>query len=123
MEDTLAQIQLKKKTLAVISSEENMEKLQALIQNSKARFVELTLQWEKVKRELTDEYELLEKSRSTKGIQYQKEQNKLMKLKESYSKLSSNLKEKCNLEDALLQKCQQMPKGEKRYKLYIMFCI
>lgn len=114
LNDTLSKVKLKTKTLAVMSKEDNIVKLQNLIQNANDRFVELTLQWEQIKTPLLEEYKSLQNTMSIEETQYQKQQNKLVKLEETYSKLCKDLNEKNILEDALTHKCQQLSKTDKR---------
>lgn len=100
-------------------NDENVEKLKNLVKSANDRFADLTLQWKHVKDPLMEEYESLKNTLSIKESKYQEEQNKLVKLREAHSKINKDLKEKNVLETALIQKCQQVPKAEKRY-VYLM---
>lgn len=114
LKETLAQVKLKTKTLAVMSKEENIEKLQTLIKNSNDRFVELTRQWENVKNPLIEEIKLLQDNVSNKETKYQEEQNRLIILKDTYNKLCKDLKDKTGLEQALSERCKDIPRGDNR---------
>lgn len=49
-------VNIKTKTLTVLSKEENMAKLKALIEKGKQRLLDLAEEWEKVQKPLLDEY-------------------------------------------------------------------
>lgn len=97
-----------------MSSEENIGKLKALIKRANERFAELTLQWNELKNPLIQEYEFLQSTLSIKESEHREESNKLTKLRETYSKMNKDLKEKKVLEEVLIHKCQQAPKTDKR---------
>lgn len=95
-----------------MNKEENVIKLQALIQHAKDQYSELTLQWNQVRTPLLEEYESLKNISSLKEKQYMAEHNKLVTLRETCRKLNKDLKEKKLLEDALTQK--PIPRANKR---------
>lgn len=114
LKENLDKVKLKSKTVAVMRNPENVEKLKNLVKSANERFASLSLQWKQVKDPLLEEYETLKNTLSIKESEYQEEQNKLLKLRETYSKLNKDMKEKNVLETALIQKCQQVPNADKR---------
>lgn len=114
LKDTLANLKLRNKTLGVLSKDENIEKLQSLIRNANQRLNELTIQYKRMKHPLLEEYKKLQDTLSVIQNAHQEEINKLVKLREIYNNLTNYLKGKTMLESVLIQKCQQMPKGDKR---------
>lgn len=101
--------------MAVLSKDENIERLQTLIKTVNQRLNELTNQYKRLKHPLLEEYEALQSTLSCIQIEHQEELNKLVKLRELHKNLTNNLKEKAMLESALTQKCQQIVNGDKRY--------
>lgn len=114
LNEAIAKIKLKTKAFAVMSNEENVFKLKALIKRANERFAELSLQWRELKNPLLQEYEVLQSSLSIKESEYREESYKLNKLRENYSKMNKDLKEKKVLEELLIRKCQEVPKTDKR---------
>lgn len=98
----------------MVSKEQNVERLQSLIKNANQRLNELTIQYKRVKHPLLQEYEALQNTLSVIQTEHQEEFNKLVKLREVHTNLTNYLKAKTMLESALTQKCQQIPKGDKR---------
>lgn len=97
-----------------MSKAENIEKLKNLIQNANDRFAELSHQWEQVKTPLLEEIKLLQDSHSIKETKYQEDQNRFGDLRDTYNKLSKDLKDKTALEETLTKKCQTIPSADKR---------
>lgn len=61
MEESLVKAQVKKKTLAVLSNEENKVKLKNLISKAENRLTELAEQWNEVQSPLLEEYQTLKR--------------------------------------------------------------
>lgn len=112
--DTMMRMKLRNKSLAVISKKGNFEKLENLIQKTNERFAELSFQWNQIKSPLQEEYEMLQSKITVEDARLQEEQNKLFALQETSNRLSKDLKEKNVLGEALVEKCQQVPKSDKR---------
>lgn len=61
MEESLIKAQVKKKTLAVLSNEENKVKLKNLISKAENRLTELAEQWNEVQSPLLEEHQTLKR--------------------------------------------------------------
>lgn len=61
-------INVKTKTLTVLSKEENMAKLKGLIEKGKQRLVDLAEEWEKVQTPLLEEYDLVKNNRTIQEV-------------------------------------------------------
>lgn len=59
LKDTQAKVKTRSKTLAVLSKEENLQKLRNLVENANGRMTELTNQWKQVQTPLLEEYQSL----------------------------------------------------------------
>lgn len=114
LKNALENLKLKDKTLAVLSKDENIERLQAFIKNANQRLNELTTQYKRVKHPLLEEYEVLQNTLYSIQTEHQEELNKLVQLRELHKNLTNSLKEKAMLESALTQKFQQICNGDKR---------
>lgn len=62
MREIEAKVNIKTKTFTVLSKEENMAKLQGLIDKGKQRLADLAEEWEKVQKPLLVEYDSLQKN-------------------------------------------------------------
>lgn len=114
MSQTLAQVSLKNKTLTVISKEENFDKLKNLIENGKDKLIDLTEQWHKIQSPLLEEYKSIQNTLNSEDLKLQKHQSKLRKLKETQKLLTSDLKDKVQLEEQLRTKLEQINKTHNR---------
>lgn len=59
LKETQAKVKTRSKTLAVLSKEENLQKLRNLVENANGRMTELTNQWKQVQTPLLEEYQSL----------------------------------------------------------------
>ncbi|EFA01483.2 Coiled-coil domain-containing protein 22 homolog-like Protein [Tribolium castaneum] len=114
LQNTLAQVSLKSKTLTVISKEENLQKLKHMIEASKNKLLNLTEQWNQIQTPLLEEYKSLQNAISHKDLKRQQEQEKLRKLEETQKTLKIDLNEKTQLEEELRKKLQQINKTHNR---------
>lgn len=114
LQTTLAQVNLKSKTLTVISKEENLQKLKNMIEASKNKLLSLTEQWNKIQTPLLEEYKSLQNAISDKDLKRQQEQEKLRKLQETQKSLRIDQNEKAQLEEELRKKLQQINKTHNR---------
>jgi hypothetical protein len=114
LQNMLAEVNLKTKTLTVISKEENLQKLKNLIEANKNKLLSLTEQWNKIQTPLLEEYKTLQSAISNEDLKQQQEQSKLRKLEETQRALTLDLKEKTQLEEQLRQKLEQINKSHNR---------
>ncbi|CAG9762881.1 unnamed protein product [Ceutorhynchus assimilis] len=101
-------LKIKHKTLAVLSSEDNKLKLRNLVQKAENRLVELANQWSQVQTPLLQELETLKNSASLEHIETQKDQDRLQRLKQTHKELVADYKDKCLLEQGLIEKCKDL---------------
>ncbi|KAJ3657680.1 hypothetical protein Zmor_009467 [Zophobas morio] len=114
LQTLLSQVNLKSKTLTVISKEENLQKLKNMIEASRNKLVNLTEQWKSIQTPLLEEYKSLQNAISSKDLKQQQEQDKFKKLEETHKTLNTDLHEKTQLEDQLRKKLEQVNKTNTR---------
>lgn len=114
LKDILTKVKVKQKTLTVLSKEENMAKLKALVENGSERLVQLANQWNDVQSPLLEQYNTLKQSLSSQELRMQQEQEKIKTIKEKNSALARELKEKETLEVQLTQEVAKLPKNTNR---------
>lgn len=68
MKEIENKINIKTKTLTVLSKEENMAKLKGLIEKGKQRLVDLAEEWEKVQKPLLEEYDLVKNNLAVQEV-------------------------------------------------------
>ncbi|XP_066154513.1 coiled-coil domain-containing protein 22-like [Euwallacea fornicatus] len=114
LNETEERAKIKQKTLAILSSEENKAKLRNLIQKAERRFVDLSEQWNDVQTPLLEEHKTLKSSISSDGLKYHNEQIKLQNLKKTYKNMIADFKQKCILEENLMEGCKELNKKNNR---------
>uniref|UniRef100_A0AAR5Q7B7 Coiled-coil domain-containing protein 22 homolog n=2 Tax=Dendroctonus ponderosae TaxID=77166 RepID=A0AAR5Q7B7_DENPD len=100
LKELVAKVKVKNKTMAVLSNEENIVKLENLIKKGENRLVELANQWDEVQAPLLEEQKAL-KSSETRYTE-------LQTLKKAYKEVMTDLKEKTALEQKLILKCKDL---------------
>lgn len=70
LQEIEAKVNIKTKTFTVLSKEENMAKLQVLIEKGKQRLADLAEEWEKVQKPLLVEYNSLKKSLADQEVYF-----------------------------------------------------
>ncbi|KAL3276291.1 hypothetical protein HHI36_024190 [Cryptolaemus montrouzieri] len=98
LNDINNQLNIKTKTMAVLSQEENLQKLKLLVAKISSRLVDLSRQWKEVQEPLLEEYNTLQSSLSEKESILQEEGNKLKIAIFNYEELFNELKNKVELE-------------------------
>ncbi|XP_066257152.1 coiled-coil domain-containing protein 22 homolog [Euwallacea similis] len=114
LKETEERAKIKRKTLAILSSDENKAKLKNLIQKAERRFVDLSEQWNDVQTPLLEEHKTLKSSISSDGLKYHNEQTKLQNLKKTYKNLVIDFKQKCVLEENLMEECKELNQKNNR---------
>ncbi|CAH0560840.1 unnamed protein product [Brassicogethes aeneus] len=114
LKDSANKVKLKTKTIAIISKEENLQKLRYLVENGTDRLVDLANQWNEVRTPLLEEFKSLQNTLTSEEIKQQEDTSKLNYLKESYKNLAKDFKEKEELEQNLIEKIKQVSKNNNR---------
>ncbi|XP_050307884.1 coiled-coil domain-containing protein 22 homolog isoform X2 [Anthonomus grandis grandis] len=108
LEELIANVNVKKKTLAVLHNPENKQKLKNIIQKLENRLVELADQWNEVQTPLLQELNVLKSSVGSETLKNEEERNKLNNLRATYKELVDNFKEKSVLEENLIERCKDL---------------
>ncbi|CAH1106385.1 unnamed protein product [Psylliodes chrysocephalus] len=112
--ETLAKVKLKTKTQTVLSKEENLAKLNNMIEKANDRLAELAKQWHEIQTPLLEEYKCLKDSLTSEESKYQEQKEKLENFKETEIKLNENIKEKKDLSQNLTQQYKQINRKNNR---------
>ncbi|XP_017774067.1 PREDICTED: coiled-coil domain-containing protein 22 [Nicrophorus vespilloides] len=108
LKEITAKINIKTKTMTVLSKEENMLKLKNLVANGNDRLLELANQWNDVQSPLIEQYRSMKSSLSEHEIKAKEEKTKLETLREKTRCMQQELIEKSNLEFSLKHEVEKL---------------
>ncbi|XP_045480720.1 coiled-coil domain-containing protein 22 homolog [Harmonia axyridis] len=106
---------IKNKTMKIVSSEENIQKLkEVLVSKTNSRLKTLNDQWKEIRKSLLQKHDHLKSCLSEKEIKLQEKEVRLKHIITTYEEMLTDLKNKLDLEKKLLEKHKNSPQNINR---------
>ncbi|XP_044749910.1 coiled-coil domain-containing protein 22 homolog [Coccinella septempunctata] len=108
-------LNIKKKTMEIVSSEENIQKLKdVLVSKSNSRLMKMNQKWNEIKQSLIQKQDNLQSILSEKESKLQEKEVKLKHIMATYEEMRVDFKNKVELEKKLVEKHKNAPQNINR---------